>query len=379
MASAANPKTAIRKAVQAKLSALTSAQVVAQSAAVFGHLQTALPAFQTCRSASVYLPMDNSNEVDTWPIVEALLSRGTSVAIPRVTGPKPGDMQMLRLESFDQAKALPRTKWGIPEPDEALAATMEDVTEAQAGVELLLVPGVAFDARCGRVGHGRGYYDSFIAKQRHLRTDGQTASPLAVVGLALSDQILDSVPMVDGHDERLDMVVTPEGPLAYTSDADAAKAASLLAEGAGATAKREREAEEAAEQAAAPLPPLSLRCEIATGRYKYAQIRVTPPEGAPFIAVRSGRGNYHADVAEPAIEAFRAMGCMCEPLGGGRIERSDAPDGGAGTVHIYGYSVGFGGSEGGPPGHGMRDHAETAALVEELLPGHTVTFSALGY
>ena len=264
MASAANPKTAIRKAVQAKLSALTSAQVVAQSAAVFGHLQTALPAFQTCRSASVYLPMDNSNEVDTWPIVEALLSRGTSVAIPRVTGPKPGDMQMLRLESFDQAKALPRTKWGIPEPDEALAATMEDVTEAQAGVELLLVPGVAFDARCGRVGHGRGYYDSFIAKQRHLRTDGQTASPLAVVGLALSDQILDSVPMVDGHDERLDMVVTPEGPLAYTSDADAAKAASLLAEGAGATAKREREAEEAAEQAAAPLPPLSLRCEIAT-------------------------------------------------------------------------------------------------------------------
>ena len=167
--SATNPKTAIRKAVQAKLSALSPSQVVTQSAAVFAHLQTSLPNFNAYSSASVYLPMDNSNEVDTWPIVEALLSRGKSVSIPRVTGPKPSDMQMLRLDSYEQAKTLPRTKWGIPEPDAELAASMVDVTEERTGVELLLVPGVAFDPRCGRLGHGRGYYDSFIAKQRKLR------------------------------------------------------------------------------------------------------------------------------------------------------------------------------------------------------------------
>ena len=74
--------------------------------------------------------------------------------------------------------------------------------------------------------------------------------------------------------------------------------------------------------------------------------------------------------------AFKAMGCRCEALGGGRIERVDEGDGG--TVHIYGFSVGFGGADGGPPGRGMKDHAETSKLVRQMLPKHTVTFSADG-
>ena len=36
-------------------------------------------------------------------------------------------------------------------------------------------------------------------------------------------------------------------------------------------------------------------------------------------------------------------------------------------VRIYGYSVGFGGAEGGPPGRGMRDHSEVAALIQKAL------------
>ena len=71
------------------------------------------------------------------------------------------------------------------------------------------------------------------------------------------------------------------------------------------------------------------------------------------------------------------MSWLAEPLGGGRIQRSDDPQGK--TVHIYGYSVGFGGAEGGPPGHGMSDHSEVADLVREALPSHTVTWSPDGY
>lgn len=69
------------------------------------------------------------------------------------------------------------------------------------------------------------------------------------------------------------------------------------------------------------------------------------------------------------------MGYRCEPLGGGRIIRDDTRK----TVHIFGYSVGFGGSSGGPPGHGMSDHSEVAALVGKALPGYVVTFDADGY
>ena len=93
----------------------------------------------------------------------------------------------LRLEGLAQAEGLPRTKWGIPEPTADLAATMADVT-GSSELTLLLVPGVAFDARCGRVGHGRGYYDAFISRQRGL--ERPAGAEVLVVGLALAPLVL---------------------------------------------------------------------------------------------------------------------------------------------------------------------------------------------
>jgi len=361
-------KPSLRASVAAALSSITPAQRASQSAAVLEQLRS-VPAFASCTgAASIYLPMEGAcNEVDTWPIVADLLARGVRVAVPRVCGRSPTDMKMLGLSGdLEAAKALPRTKWGIPEPDEAAAASMEDLTESE-DLSLLLVPGVAFDARCGRLGHGRGYYDAFISQQRRLQGGGRPQ----VIGLALNEQIVEAVPMGE-LDERLDAVVSPQGELRFTSEADGAKAARLLQRGEGAPA--ESPAEGAGEAAV-----LSSRVEIAVGRFKYACLRVSPPRGgAPFLAVRSGRGYYHADVAEAAIDRFEALGYRCEPLGGGRIVRSDGGPGGA-SVHIYGYSVGFGGAEGGPPGRGMRDHAAVAELVAQALPSHSVTHSSDGY
>ena len=377
-------KAALRTQISSKLASLTAQQIVAQSAAIFSHLST-IPQYTACRSASIYLPMDGGKEVDTWPIVADLISKGASVAIPQVAGKAATDMRMLRLSSLDQAKAFPRTKWGIPEPDAATAESMEVATESPE-LSLLLVPGVAFDARCGRLGHGRGYYDAFISRQRALtRPDGTPR--LAVIGLALREQMLDSTAVPMGEtDERLDLIITPDGPLAYTSEEDTAKAAKMMkssgeqAASAAAAVDVSDGAAEKEEEASSSLPALSLRCEIATGKYKYACLRVSPrfgrTSGKEFIAVRSGPGAYHADVAEPSMDTFEAMGYSVEPLGGGRIVRKDAP---VNTVEIYGYSVGFGGGEGGPPGRGMDDHSQTAALVRELLPSHSVTFSPHGY
>ena len=405
----ASHKAALRTQIKTALAALTPAQVMTQSAAVLSHL-LGLPSFANCRSASVFLPMERGGEVDTWPIVRELLSRGASVAIPRVTGREPEDMVMLRLEGLAQAEGLPRTKWGIPEPNADVAATMADVT-GSSELTLLLVPGVAFDARCGRVGHGRGYYDAFISRQRGL--ERPAGAEVLVVGLALAPQIVDAVPMGE-DDERLDMVVTPDGVLAYTSAADQAKAAELLANskrqrgagagaaaagqsaggGAGAEAEAAAAAEEGeegsepdddaddGEEAGGTALGLSApqRVDLAPGKFKYACLRLTRRgaggRGAPSaLAVRSAPGQYHADVAEPQIRRFEASGFDAEPLGGGRCVRDD----GARSVHVYGYSVGFGGGEGGPPGAGMRDHAEVAALIRQALPGYAVTFDAGGY
>lgn len=147
-------KAALRTQVAAALASLSPASIATQSAAVMAHLQAVVP-YGDCRSASVYLPMaPDGKEVDTWPIVADLLARGASVAVPRVGGPQPTDMRMLRLSSLEQARGFPHTKWGIPEPSAADASAMEDATEAP-DVAVLLVPAVAFDARCGRLGHVR--------------------------------------------------------------------------------------------------------------------------------------------------------------------------------------------------------------------------------
>lgn len=394
-------KAALRAQVSAALAALAPPTVVSQSAQVLAHLRT-MPAFtQDHICAAVYLPMDGGCEVDTWPILQDLLARGVSVAVPRVTGKGSHEMSMYRLSGgLEQAKGLPRTKWGIPEPDAALAANMEDVTDS-ADLSLIITPVLAFDSRCGRLGHGRGYYDAFIAKQRliHARSSLAGKPPLQVVGLGLREQLVEQVPMEAGRDERMDLVVTPDGPMAYTSEADVATAAAMMAAGAaGATAvvavdvsdetekKRARGAEstqeenspahEAAGTLSGGATALNVRCDIAEGKFKYACLRIKGLDGESFIAVRSGPGSYHADVAAPAIDMYRKLGYSASPLGGGRIVRTAAP---RRTVHIYGYSVGFGGGEGGPPGRGMADHSQVAALARQALPDYEVTFSADGY
>lgn len=368
MCKLATAKKALRKQTAAALGALQAPALAAQSAAVLTELKS-IPSFASTRCASIYLPMDGGREVDTWPILAALLSSGVKVAVPRVEGPNSTDMRMLCVSSYEQAAALPRTKWGIPEPDDELAARMEDMTGAT--FDLLLVPGVAFDARCNRLGHGRGYYDCFVSRQRALRREGA----LTVVGLALAPQLVDTVPTTE-TDERLDLVVHPDGRLAYASSDDLRAAARKRA--ASPEDEAAKDAEEGPEEDDgvddAPVG-LDERVDLAKGTWKYVCLRVTPPGAPAFLAVRSAPGNYHADVAEPAIAKFEASGYAVKALGGGRVKLDERWQ----TVHIYGYSVGLGGDEGGPPGRGMRDHSEAAALVRRRLQSYTVTYSADGY
>ena len=85
----------------------------------------------------------------------------------------------------------------ILEPKEELrsvAAKKVDVKE----IDLIIVPGVAFDRRGGRTGHGKGYYDKLL---EHARPD----TPL--VALAFECQMFDEIPMQD-HDVFMDKVVT---------------------------------------------------------------------------------------------------------------------------------------------------------------------------
>jgi 5-formyltetrahydrofolate cyclo-ligase len=68
-------------------------------------------------------------------------------------------------------------------------------------LDLVMVPGVAFDRNGGRTGHGKGYYDKLL---QHARSD----APLVALGFEC--QLFDEIP-VASHDIYMDKVVTEKG------------------------------------------------------------------------------------------------------------------------------------------------------------------------
>jgi 5-formyltetrahydrofolate cyclo-ligase len=73
-------------------------------------------------------------------------------------------------------------------------------------IDIVLVPGVAFDRFGHRLGQGGGYYDWFLSKTN-----------VVSIGLAFEFQILKEIP-VEPHDQRVDLIVTEEKLIECTKD-----------------------------------------------------------------------------------------------------------------------------------------------------------------
>jgi 5-formyltetrahydrofolate cyclo-ligase len=142
-----------------------------------------LPEVGAARAVLAYAAMPG--EIDPAPLVHALRERGARVAYPRVCGP--GAMT-LHWASDD---ALEPGFCGIAEP----AADAEDAAPDE--FDLAIVPGVAFDAACERLGRGGGFYDRLLPAITGL-----------TVGLAFDEQIVECLPREE-HDMPVDVVVTP--------------------------------------------------------------------------------------------------------------------------------------------------------------------------
>lgn len=146
----------------------------------------ALPAFAIARLVLAYGASEE--EIDPAPAVALLRRRGIAIAFPRVESP--GE---LGLHLVARAEDLCAGMFGIREP----AADAPRVSPA--AVDAVIVPGVAFDEDCWRLGYGGGYYDRLLPMLRE---------ECARVGLAYDEQVVDRIPSEE-HDVRLDAVVTP--------------------------------------------------------------------------------------------------------------------------------------------------------------------------
>ena len=143
-------------------------------------------------------------EFDTRPLLEAAFADRKRVFLPRVEDVARRRMSVLEAFSLEDVDAFPRSNWGIPEPPRD---GPDRADAAAAGVDLVVVPGVAFDADRGRLGQGAGFYDTFLA--------ALPGEPFCV-GVGLGRQFLPQPDLAwaavprEAHDRVLDLVLGPE-------------------------------------------------------------------------------------------------------------------------------------------------------------------------
>ncbi|KAI8853731.1 hypothetical protein BC829DRAFT_360019, partial [Chytridium lagenaria] len=113
-------------------------------------------------------------------------------------------MQMVRVTSLSDLDSLPVKRWESLSPLWMSRAKMHLTVE---GLDIVIMPGLAFDRTRARIGYGRGYYDRFLQQCRDKSV--RNGKAFTTIALSLPDQLVDSVPM-DERDLRPDMVLTPD-------------------------------------------------------------------------------------------------------------------------------------------------------------------------
>ena len=180
-------KAGIRQGIFARRDALSKEERSQKSAAIMERLFH-LANFVEARIVLFF--MSYNSEVDTEPMVRKALQLEKIVTIP-LTDPKKKEIAPFRIDDLDQ-DVQPGYR-GIREP---IAERCKPIPVQY--INLAIIPGVAFDTRGGRIGHGIGVYDRFIP-QLDITT--------RKVALAFECQIVPQIPM-DLHDRYIDIIIT---------------------------------------------------------------------------------------------------------------------------------------------------------------------------
>jgi len=149
----------------------------------------ALPEYAAAETVMGYVHF--RSEVRTRGLLAAALGEGKRVVVPYCLADRLG---LFLLESIDE---LAPGTWGIPEPKVELRSLPNKQVDASR-LDLVVVPGVAFDREGHRLGYGKGYFDRLLA---HVRPDASLA------GLAFECQLFPEIPS-GPHDVAMDRVIT---------------------------------------------------------------------------------------------------------------------------------------------------------------------------
>ncbi len=178
-------KQQLRKIVRRLEAGLSDKYRRASADGITAHL-LAMPEYQT--AGSVFCFVGTSREIDTQPILEAVLAAGKQLCVPRCT--LPGHMELRQVSDLCQ---LSVGSFGLLEPSED--APLVDLNS----VDLAIIPCLTCNHLGQRLGKGGGYYDRFLSHYR-----GGT------VLLCREKLIREEIP-VEPHDYPIPWVLTENG------------------------------------------------------------------------------------------------------------------------------------------------------------------------
>ena len=160
----------------------------ARSQQITDRLRT-LPEYNSAHTVMLYVSV--REEVASTDLITSALDANKQVVIPYC---QDGELQLFRLQNLDE---LTPGAYGIPEPLSELRPQPDRIATTDQ-LDLILVPGVAFDIHGARCGHGKGYYDKLLQT-----TKNQT--PL--IALAFDCQVFPKIP-TESHDVCMDKIIT---------------------------------------------------------------------------------------------------------------------------------------------------------------------------
>jgi 5-formyltetrahydrofolate cyclo-ligase len=185
VASIKKQKAGLRKEIRATLKRISPAARDAASAQLCARLMEQ-SFWKDAASILFFAPLPD--EADVWPLLEKAMAIGKIAALPRFD-PANGSYTACRIQNLQNEFVT--GKFGIREPGPGCV----DIPLTQ--IDLVLVPGVAFDLRGNRLGRGRGFYDRLLAETRGVRC-----------GIAFEEQIAGAVPAQE-HDLKMNLILTP--------------------------------------------------------------------------------------------------------------------------------------------------------------------------
>lgn len=143
-----------------------------------------LSAPEIIKAKIIHCYLSKEDEVETLKLIASFLTAKKKTIVPAIS-----NNQIVSC-TLNDLNDLKRSSFGILEPQQRQLYT--------GHLDIIIVPGIAFDKKGNRIGYGRGYYDRFLTSTQALK-----------IGLAFEEQLLEFVPQEE-LDIKVDIIITDQ-------------------------------------------------------------------------------------------------------------------------------------------------------------------------